>query len=279
MKIRYVLALPWVVFAAAGAAVGAPIVNDTFSDNSLAASGTGEAAWFRRSANETIAAADDSAGIGTGSALKLTTAAQTERPIIGTFPAATLGAAVGSQLVLGFDFRFTAAPGNTADGFRFGLYNSNGTAVAADGSVNSDNDFGYQASIGTGTGSGVDLSKETSNGNAGELGTGTDRTSVKTVTASNVSISDQVKHSALFTLTRTAAGVDLSVSVDGVNRATGSNNTAPFVTFDEIVASHNAAFGYNIDNVILDVPEPAALSLLSLPALGLLARRRVLKRS
>jgi hypothetical protein len=281
MKVLRSLALSSVVLMVAGGAAAAPIVSDNFSDNNLAATGPGEASWFRRSANETIAVADDSAGIGSGPALRLTiNTTQTERPIIGTFPATTLGAPVGSQLVLGFDFRFTSAPGNNADGFRFGLYNSNGTVVAADGSANSDNDFGYLASIGTGTGSGVDLFRETSNGSAGELGTGIDRTSVKTATLSNVSIADQLKHSALFTLTRTVAGVDLDVSVDGISRATGSHNTAPFTTFDEIVMSHNAAFGYNIDNVLLDVPEPAATtSLLPLAAaVGLAGRRRQRRR-
>jgi hypothetical protein len=131
-------------------------------------------------------------------------------------------------------------------------------------------------SIGVAATAGGDLRKETSNGGAGELGTGTDRPSVTTASLATVAINDTVKHSGNLTLTRTATGIALSGSIDGTLLATGIDNTTPFTTFDEVVYSHGPAFGYFIDNVVVNaaVPEPATAGLLTVAAAGLLLRRR-----
>lgn len=237
--------------------------------------------WYRRSANQSITIVDDSAGIGTGNALKLTitNGTQIDRAVIGLFSAFTL-ANVGDQISLAFDFRLEATPTvNTADGFRFGFYNSNGSVVATNGGTESDNDFGYQATIGTGTTPGFNLNKETNSG-AGGLGSNNpnaDRNSLSPTVLNTVAINDTLKHSATFTITRTASGVSLSSSVDGQELGTATNTTSPFFTFDEVVFNHATPQNFFLDNVNVTttvVPEPTSTLLIGLGAAGLLMRRR-----
>ena len=262
--------------------LAAAIFVDPFTDGALVG-GTDNSglAWYRRSANQVIAIIDDTGGINSGNALRLTIpgGSQINRAVLGVFGAFTL-VNVGDKLTLSFDLRFEVNPTvNTADGFRFGFYNSNGTVVATNGGTESDNDFGYQVSIGTGTAAGFDIKKET---NVGAGGTGSndpsaDRVTVAPTTASTVAINDTLKHTASFSLTRNATGVTFDAAFDGIALGSGTNDTTQFLTFDEVVITHGTPQAFRIDNVSVtteSVPEPATAGLLTLALAGLCARRR-----
>lgn len=78
------------------------------------------------------------------------------RPVVATFAAVTLGSNVGDKISTSMDIRFISgvddSDDNTNLSFRLGLYNSNGTAITADGQrfdleSGTGNDFGYFARI------------------------------------------------------------------------------------------------------------------------------------
>src|SRR5689334_858052 len=80
---------------------------DPFTDNTLVGgSDNSGLAWYRRSANQAISIIDDTGGINTGNALRLTITAnnQVDRPVLGVFSAFTL-VNVGDKLTLSFDLR------------------------------------------------------------------------------------------------------------------------------------------------------------------------------
>ncbi len=262
--------------------LGAATYLDPFTDGTLVG-GTDNSglSWYRRSANQAIAIVDDTAGIGSGNALRLsiTNVNQVDRAVLGLFGAFTL-VNVGDELTLSFDLRFEVSPTvSTADGFRFGFYNSAGTPVTSNGSTESDNDFGYQVSIGTGSTAGFDIKKET---NVGAGGTGSDtpsvdRVTVSPTTANTAAINDTLKHTATFSITRNATGVTVDATFDGVTLGSGTNDTVSFLTFDEVVITHGTPQAFRIDNVNVTtqtVPEPATAGLLALGVAGLCARRR-----
>ena len=253
---------------------------DGFTDGTLVGGADNSGlAWYRRSSNQTIAIAND-AGIGSGNALQLTingTTNQIDRAVIGVFSNFTL-VNVGDQISLAFDFRFLATPTvNTADGLRFGFYNSNGTALTGSGTTDSDNDFGYQASIGTGSTMGYSLFKE-QNTVVGGLGAdAVDRNPLSPSVSNMAAIGDTLKHSLLFTIAKTASGVSFSTSVDGTLLGAGVDTSSPYLTFNEVVFNHGTPQGYAVDNVVVTattIPEPATAGLIGLGLVGLLFRRR-----
>jgi hypothetical protein len=252
---------------------------DPFTDGQLVGGADNSGiAWYDRSAN-TIPEIINDAVLGNGNALRLriTNGTQIDRPVIGVFNPITLN--IGDSLTLAFHFRFELVPSatfnNTVDGFRFGFYNSNTTPVNADGTTQSDNDFGYQARIGTGTTAGLGLNREVSNGVAGELGAGNDRTTLTPNVLSTFAVNDTAMHSASFSMTRTEAGLDFSVMIDGVVRGTGSHNSSPFTVFDEAIMSSGTPQNFYVDNVDVSVvPEPGSVAALSIGILPLLLLRR-----
>jgi hypothetical protein len=270
------------------AAASAAILTDPFTDgNRTGGADNSGIAWYDRSANSNLSIVND-ATLGTGNALSWNPNDNTvtNRGFTGVFTGGqALLTNVGDSITLNFDFRFTGTTLNTASGLTFGFYNSNGSAITADDAAAQDNDFGYRVEFGTGTTSGIYLGREQNSG-AGGTGSGTGDTSTITLgTSTPVMINDTAKHTAEFSLTRTATGINLVARYDNTIVATGtvtptspSPSTALFSTIDEIVFSQASGTQYRIDNVVVNasnfaIPEPSTWAL-ALGIVGLLVWQR-----
>lgn len=293
-----------VVSIAALSVAGAVTYTDTFSDGTANGGADNSGiAWFDRSANSNLTV-DASGGALSGNALNLNLGSAStagnivgSRGIIGVL-GTTFTPAIGDSLSLSFDFQFRATPNetlpantftttprNSSQGFTFGFYSSNGTAVGADDSTNSDNDRGFRGSIGSGTTAAAGIFRET-NAGAGGLGTTTtsgtppnttiDSADITNVGASTVNVNDFLKHSGLFTMTRTGADeYTFEIKYDDTSIATGTSTIGAYTSFNEVVFSQGGSNNFSIDNVVVTfVPEPAAAMLGALGALMLLRRRR-----
>lgn len=133
----------------------------------------------------------------------------------------------GDSITLSFDFRYTAAPTNVSAGLRFGLYNSTGA--------------GFCVHHGTGGNTGLGL-LECPDGTFGS-GTLTGITS-----GTKATLNDQVKHTMVLNLRKTASGIVVTSTVDGVSH-TGTDATPVITTFDTVLISNgNQTIDFRIDN-------------------------------
>ncbi len=253
---------------------GAIISDDAFTDgNRSAGADPLDMDWWWLSpsssgAPPTVSVTDDQAGLGGGLALRMDNAGTDTNPyssksIIATFPVQTL-TAVGQQVVLTFDFRFTSIfASHPLNFFRLGLYHSQGTRVTQDNRSSEPNDdSGYTATLSFGDLPGRSIFTEepgtTSpifNEDLVQLGTDISNVFSLGVTSS--------KLRARFAVERTSTGVRLAVKIfDAAGamllEAYETDNVTPFTTFDEIVISTTRTEAdYLIDNVrIQKVPAP-----------------------
>lgn len=235
--------------------------------------------WLRDASKQTLSVVADTGtpGIGSGNALYANNNAK-DLPLIGNdFGLASLGASVGDVLKLSFDVRFLSSDNAI---FRFGLANSNGTGVTADSQTASINDIGYFGQFSlkdTVLPTGVFKDRGTDTG--GQLWLGTDLTNLTTsVSSLTLTNNDFTKHTVEFTLTRTAAGVAMEFSVDGLVRASGSDTNSTITSFDEVAFTHeNKTVDYRLDNVRLQataIPEPETLGLVGLGLIAMTAALR-----
>jgi hypothetical protein len=134
----------------------------------------------------------------------------------------------GDSITLSFDFRYTAAPANVAAGLRFGLYNSTGA--------------GFCMHHGTGGNTGIGLLECPD----GTFGSGT-LTGIASGT--KATINDQLKHAVALKLRKTAAGLVITSTVDGVSH-TGTDATPVITSFDTVfIANGNQNVDFRLDNV------------------------------
>ncbi|BCU79179.1 autotransporter-associated beta strand repeat-containing protein [Luteolibacter sp. LG18] len=140
----------------------------------------------------------------------------------------------GDSLKLSFDFRYTQTVANNSGGFRFGLFNDDG-----DG-------FGIQH----GTGGATNYSVTEDTGADGGFNSGG---TVGTLTAgSHTSLNDQLKHTATFTLLKTATGMMVTGTVDGATIS--ATDTTPVITTFTTIFIRNGGINADlrVDNVKLD---------------------------
>ena len=230
--------------------------------------------WWRANQNLTLSVVADSfAGGGSTSALDVDIGdIDAFKRIYANFTPVSLGATVGDQLVLSFDFRALSTGWNNSNLLRFGLYNSGGTVTNGDLSSTSyetteANDFGYNARIPFGTATIANLIKEPGGDNT--LGGGTAGSTITNAGGTAFALSDTSLHTFVLTLTRTNAGINFALTVDGTLRQTGFDGSGLYTNFDVLYFGSGSAnnFDYRLDNVSLAavvIPEPSGLWLVGL---------------
>lgn len=228
---------------------------------------SGNPGYFRNGAAALVSVTDDSSGIGTNNALLHDPNGNTFRKLVRTFSAFTL-AETGDFLELTFDMRFpSGAPTENSQGFRFGLYNSNGTLPTADGQNLTGDDFGFYAALGTGGTEGRFIFETEANG---FLGGGTQN---QLSGAGGITINDADTQNIVFRLERVATGLEIDLSLNGASILSVIDTSPVTYTFDQIgvglgnVSSANDA--YLSDNVQLTaIPEPSSLMLVMIALVG-----------
>jgi autotransporter-associated beta strand protein len=245
--------LPGILALLVPASVSAQtLLDDPFTDGSRSNATGGDtsgAVWF--STGPLLTVADDSAGIGTGNALRFDGNAFSK--LMAFFQPVTL-AAVGQTLSLSFDYRFTVAPSSTSD-FRVGLGNSNNTRQTADGGStirHDDWNYGYNTNPGL-VGSNTRLCQEPAgddtlggNGAGQRIPIGTAGAGISSATT---------KHTAQLKITRQIDGsLSLQSQIDTEVQALATHpvNSVLGYTFDEVLIGYGNTTGtVFIDNVRL----------------------------
>jgi hypothetical protein len=203
-------------------------MNDGFDSASATAGNDGDdpfdAAWTGSGA--TLSVASDTT-INSGKSLNVDVTASYSG-VRGAFSSKSLPVN-GDSITLSFDFRYTAAPTDLSGGLRFGLYNAAGA--------------GFCVHHGTGGNAGLGLLESPSGG----FGAGSGMASI--ATGSKATINDQTKHTMSLKLTRTAAGILATSTVDGITHS-GTDTTPVITSFDTVsITNGNQTVDFRLDNV------------------------------
>jgi hypothetical protein len=238
-----------------------------------------------------------------------TTASSSNGFIVGYLPNAIALTNVGDFVTLSFNVSFNDATGvtNNGDNFRWALFDLNGqTPVSGDNFATAGVDgqtddwrgywFGHKGGGGAGTNGSIrERTAALASGDnifAAAAPNNTSAPSLGAVGGTAVTIAGSVNgdntgplYTGTLTLTKTAAGIDLSGSFSGTNGANAnsfsvSDNTTPSPASFRAVAFLNGS-GISADqvifqnvNVLTNVPEPAAAGVLALSAMAIGMRRR-----
>lgn len=265
-KSAFVKILTGGLLAVGGSSAHAAIVlNDTFDIGAPATTGDEavdplDTTWvFDRGG---ISVVDDTAGLGTGNALQLTSSDQTFLGTSGGFTPTTL-TQTGDSLTLSLDFRAIGGSlSNNASGLRFGLSDT----------VANLNTYAFVYGTGTSAGGNVLYYPNSIAGGSGSTGL--------SAVGTDSSINDNTAHNLVFTITRTDTGLDFSATIDGTNTFTASDTSSNvFYDFSRVVLNTgNTTTDLRYDNVQVEftpVPEPSSLALIGLGGLCIFARRRL----
>ena len=266
-------------------------MNDTFTDGGRTdGADAQDVAWYTTSGG-TLSVADNPT-IGSGNAMTFnprtvdvnSASPKYQQRIVGQFGSTATLTNAGDWIKLSFNITVdTNNPISTANirTLRFGLFNSNATTFSADAQdVNrsgaAGNDKGYMAALSVSPSIRGDLLAETA----------TDTTfcggsPLTVMTNANLAgISENTEYAMSLIITRLTSAADSNVSVeyvlDGVStliKANYGTSTSRFFDFDEVgfaggVATTPFSFlDFTIDNVVVQTPEPATMSILALGTL------------
>ena len=245
-------------------------MSDPFTDASHTNTSGGDPlglVWFGNATTfSTLAVADDASVVPASKALVLT-ATTTQRGMLAFFSAQTL--ASGQTMTLDFDFRFTTAPVNNAQGFVFGLYDSAGTRQTGDATqATRTDDRGYCVSTNAGLASSSStrvIVESAGNDILGGIAPGNLRLPAGSTSGASFACGTAARHHARLSVTRQADGsVVLVGQIDAGAVSSGTITAAAdqFYTFDTVALSNgNAVESFLIDDVKVALPSPPTVSL------------------
>jgi hypothetical protein len=215
-----------------------------------------------------------------GDGMKVTPGGVVGRAIQTTFTPTTLK--IGDKLTVSLGFQFASTIPDTDRAYRFGLFNSNGTSLSADttmnavtNSINVDN-IGYFAGLSTGTSNGWSfIYNDTAASQF--MSISSPAAQVGTSNFSFVKVNDKDVHEILLSIERSAASeYVITFSVDGTaysrTHASGGEMTDMFDTF-AVYYANTAPFILSDVNISM-IPEPTTIGLFSVVGAGLLFIRR-----
>jgi hypothetical protein len=228
-----------------------------------------------------------------------TTTTSSAARIIGYFTPQTL-ANVGDKITATFTVSFNDATGvaQGGDNFRYALFDLNGESmpgaenVVGNGSTDTNGFLGYWAGVATGTGTAGSLRERTDTSNNDMFANGSASANLTTppIGGTNVALTGLVNgagtptlYSGVFTITRTASGIDLSGSFSGnggANTFAASEATPISLTYGAIgflngsgISADQLIF-QDVDVTYTAVPEATSVVLLALAgAAGVIVRR------
>ncbi len=196
----------------------------------------------------------------------------------------TVDLAVGESLSISFSLALDT-PDTNYGGLRIGIFNSGGNRISSDGAgLNNplyDDYVGYASMMNVNAGSAMKFSERNANLSEALIHSGTAYTSFNEKgLGDGATFTSGQFYEAVFTLTRTASGVEMSVAISGLEgySATYTDTTSAFTSFDNFViyGSTNAMDGYSLSEVEItynSIPEASTSGLLVLAIfLPLLAR-------
>lgn len=276
-------------------AIGDIVFSDGFDDGTREPFTIANGSSSSSSPNVTVI--DDSAGIGSGNAMRVEGNGTTSfrRMALG-FDTISLASA-GDFIAFSFDARHNGTAPDSDRDLRFGLYNQGALLTDDDFDGNStfdtlSDDVGYYIQVDTGVGAGTtaDLRLEfNTDGNplTGSESTG-DSESIGGQTSDPLASLTDVARSYKLTLTlqdpADPKGLLLELDVNGTNLISRSLNDSSeaidvITTLDFngfLISQNGTELDYIIDNVVIEtnVPEPAAMGLASIGGLALLRRIR-----
>jgi hypothetical protein len=262
----------------AGLAGATTLVSDSFNDGGRTNGGDPlDSAWYGASG---VATTQLSMVNLSGNYVLQVAPTADYRAIVGGFATQTL--AVGQKLTLSLKYHFVTAPGQgaapTANSFRFGLYNNNGTATTGDDQTTSNNDPGY-ASWARLVNNATNYSKiMEESGTAGSIMTLTDTALVgATSTLPTAGLNDTNWHTAYLELTRLAAGMQIVAKIDGNVILNSTDSSSPYYSFNEVAIGVGSASNrtFQVDDILVNfVPLPPTLLLFGSGLLGVVGLRR-----
>jgi len=258
------------------------IAHDTFSDGGRSNGADPlDLAWYKSLSTMQVAVANDPF-IGSGNALHVDVVDVNIPRVLGTFPLVAVGPNTGDKIRASFDLRLNdpiPQPVQSGDGnnLRFGLYNSNGNAVASDEWSESGH-TGYRSSITTGYDPGGfgRINRDVGT----DMGGGSNTLLSTTKVGTMPDLTDStLTHSIFIEIERlTLNSLQITMGVDGFLTASAADSGPSLVeAFDEIVIRGGTAAAlpvdFTLDNVLVEsisaVPEPSTSALATIGMLAL----------
>lgn len=266
---------------ATGTSLSSNIVSVLTSGAATTAVDVSALTWFKSRTADSVAT-------NTGAKSVTFTEAQTSSSMFVTHLPSAVTIAVGQKLTLSFTLQTGATLPTTTNALRIGLFNTNGTAIAAntsgDSSTSFVNDAGYMVSYSLNAGTGTLYGRTPSSGSANEqqlMGTTGEYAALASpaATGTAAAFAASTSYAVALTITRNTGTTDVSLQLDGgatanytlsaTDSASGSLGTASFDEFAiRVAGGSNSISGFTLSDLAhsVEAAGPSAPAISTQPA-------------